>query len=93
MSTLSEQTSALGQAEAVEVRFEMVASMVYIMLTDQAFHQLNEGEAGVIRVAEVDGQVVSALVLAANIDDLPTMEEATQPIIDSIGWRVLQTGN
>lgn len=93
MSILSEQPSSLGEAEAVEVRFEMVASMIYIMLNDQEFRPLNGGEAGVIRVAEVDEQIVSAVVVAGGIEDLPAMEEATQPIIDSIHWRALQTGN
>lgn len=90
VSILDVQPSTLGEVEAIEVRFEMVSSMIYIMLTDQLIHQLDEGEAGVVRVAEVDGEVVSVLVLAPDAAQLPVMEAESQPILDSVSWRSLR---
>lgn len=79
--------SEFGGVEGIEVRFETTDSMIDLMPTDEFFHELDAGQQGVVRVAEVDGIVVSASILAFDGSDLPAMEEAGQPIVDSIVWR------
>ncbi len=79
--------SELGGIGGIEVRFETTDSMIYLMLTDEFFHELDAGQQGVVRVVEVDGIVVSASILVFDGADLPAMEEAGRPLVDSILWR------
>ncbi len=83
----SVEPAELGGHDAIEVRFEVIGPMSYVRLTEQYERRLETGQAGVAIVADVEGDIVSALLLAETSADLPTIEAAAEPIIGSIHWR------
>ncbi len=87
------EPAMLGQAAGIEVRFQVGGPMTYVNLTAQDARVLAAGQAAVAIVADVDGAVVSALLLAETPGDLPAVQSAAEPIIDSIHWRALCDGS
>ncbi len=83
----SVEPTELGGHDAIEVRFEVTGSMSYVRLTEQHERRLEAGQVGVAIVADVEGDIVSALMLAETSGDLATVEAAAEPIIGSIHWR------
>lgn len=79
----------LGHVTGMEVRFEVVSPMTYVSLTEEHQQVLEGGQVGVARVAHVGGHVVSALVLAGSREELPDLEAAARPILESLHWQSL----
>lgn len=81
------ETRELGHVTGMEVRFQVVSPMTYVSLTEEHQRVLAAGQAGVALVADVESRVVSALVLADSGAELPDLEAAARPILESLHWR------
>lgn len=81
--------TTIGGLAASEIRAEVTGLLNYIMITPTAFTEMTADAAFVSSVLEVDGQTVSVVVYALDAADLPELEQAIQPIIDSIRWRAV----
>ena len=86
------EPASIGGVEAIEVRFEILGPVIYALPADGVVVRLQAGQAGTARATEIDGQVVSLLVLAAGPDRVPALESAAAPVVDSLRWRSVEAG-